>query len=101
MSITDSPETSVLPETSAEVETKTTKNPLKKFHNFAKDHDLYAPILMIGAAGISLATVLISAQDTKQWLSGLDRLESLEENGTMLLVSNELSDELSDEVTEE
>lgn len=86
----------------ADNDSQPTRNPLKKFHRFAKENDLYAPILMIGAAGISLATVILSERNTKQWLGGLDRLETLEENGTMLLVSDALSDDTeSDEVTEE
>lgn len=94
------PETPVLNETSTEVETKTTKNPFKRLHKFAKENDLYGPIIMIGAAGISLATVVLSAKDTQNWLFGLDRIEALEENYTMLLESDDLSD-APDELTEE
>ena len=78
------------------------RNPLKKFHRFAVENDLYAPILMIGAAGISMATVIISSKDTQRWLGGLDRLDSLENDGTMLLVADSLSEDNDPlEVTEE
>ena len=88
-------------ETSDSTKTRTSRNPFRRVHQFAVENNLYAPILMIGAAGISLATAVLSAKDTQAWLSGLDRLETLDENGTMLLVSNELSDEITDEATEE
>ena len=88
-------------ETSDSTKTRKIRNPFRRVHQFAVENDLYGPIIMIGAAGISLATVVLSAKDTQAWLSGLDRLETLDENGTMLLVSNELSDEITDEATEE
>ena len=88
-------------ETSDSTKARKSRNPFRRAHQFAVENDLYAPILMIGAAGISLVTVVLSAKDTQAWLSGLDRLETLDENGTMLLVSNELSDEITDEATEE
>ena len=84
-----------------DVKASKTRNPLKKFHRFAVENDLYAPLVMIGAAGISLATVIISSKDTQRWLGGLDRLDSLE-NGTMLLIDNSLSEDNDPlEVTEE
>ena len=88
-------------ETSDSTKTRKSRNPFRSVHQFAVENNLYGPIIMIGAAGISLATVVLSAKDTQAWLSGLDRLETLDENGTMLLVSNELSDEITDEATEE
>ena len=95
--MSDSTETNIT-ETSDSTQTR---NPFRRVHQFAVENKLYGPIIMIGAAGISLATVVLSAKDTQAWLSGLDRLETLDENGTMLLVSNELSDEITDEATEE
>ena len=92
----------ITPEEFEDVEAVKTRNPLKKFHRFASENNLYAPILMIGAAGISLATVIISSRDTQQWLGGLDRLASLEQDGTMLLVADSLSEDNDPlEVTEE
>ena len=89
-------------ETSDSTKTRKSRNPFRRVHQFAVENDLYGPIIMIGAAGISLATVIISSRDTQQWLGGLDRLASLEQDGTMLLVADSLSEDNDPlEVTEE
>lgn len=70
---------------------------VRRFHNFAKEQGLYAPLLLVGVVGVSVATAVYDRETANRYLDAFSNKEELLELESPEIDSDEVDvDDLTD-----